>query len=105
MIELLAIPAWDAPPRTLEEWTACLAEAGAAPSVVRESTDVCWVEVGVLRLRGYVVLEGRHVSAINFELVDPDPAPARRLVEEAAWALGWEVHADEDDEEDDDREP
>ena len=60
--------------------------------VTRESTGVSWLEIGPLRLRGYAVLAGRHVEAINFELADPDPAPATRVVEAAAEALGWEVH-------------
>ena len=62
-----------------------------------------WIVVGRLRLRGYVVLQGQSVDAINFELAAPDPAPAAVAVEAAALALGWEVHrddshADEDDE-------
>ena len=102
MIELLALPGWQTPPRS-EDWVAQL-EGQAGPVVVtRESTGASWIEVGRLRLRGYVVLQGQSVDAINFELAAPDPGPAAVAVEAAAQALGWEVHpddsqADEDDE-------
>ena len=66
----------------------------------RESTTVSWLEVGSLRCRGYVLVQGRHVEAINFELALPEPAPAVRVIEAAAASLGWEVH--EDDGPDDD---
>ena len=103
MIELLALPGWDAPPRPLEEWAAQLSARGLEVVVTRESTGVAWLEVGSLRLRGYVVLQGGHVDAVNFELGEPDPARAARVVEDAAAARGWEVHPDDpDDDEDDD---
>jgi hypothetical protein len=99
IIELLALPAWQSPPRTLEDWVAGLS-ANAGPVVVtRESTGVAWVEIGSHRVRGYVVLEGGHVEAINFELSAPDPAPAVSVLEAAAQAMGWELHPDEPDEE------
>lgn len=100
MIELLALPAWDATPRSLDDWTGRLAAAGQKATVERESPGSAWIEVAGLRLRGFAVIEGEHVSAINFELHDPDPAPARGLVEAAARDLGWEVHDDEDEPED-----
>ena len=68
-----------------------------AVTVTRESTGVSWLEAASLRLRGYAVIEGRHVEAINFELAALDPEPAARAVAEAAEALGWEVHPDEPD--------
>jgi hypothetical protein len=104
MIELLALPDWRTPPRTLDEWAARLAEQGGPVAVRRESSSESWLEVGSLRLRGYAMLAGPHVEAINFELSAPDPAPAARAVEAAAAALGWEVHADEpgDDEDGED---
>src|SRR5262245_60521769 len=102
MIELLALPAWRTPPRTLEEWTTQLGEqAGGRVAGHREPATESWLELSTRRLRGYAVLEGPHVEAINFELSDPDPAPATRAVEAAAAALGWEIHPDEDEDEDD----
>jgi hypothetical protein len=103
MTELLALPDWQTPPRTLDEWVAALSGRAGQVAVVRESTTVVWLEVGSLRLRGYAVLEGVNVEAINFELADPDPAPATLLLEEVARSLGWELHADEpgDDSDDD----
>jgi hypothetical protein len=47
-------------------------------------------------------MQGPAAEAINFELAAPDPTPARLAVEAAATALGWEVHDDEGDEEDED---
>ncbi|HMB04685.1 MAG TPA: hypothetical protein VKP69_13205 [Isosphaeraceae bacterium] len=101
MIELLALPGWQAPPTTLDDWIARLTALAGPVAVTRESRAASWLEIDALRLRGYVVLEGRRVEAINFELADPDPAPATRVVEDAARALGWEVHPDEPDDEDD----
>lgn len=103
MIELLVVPDWQAEPRTLDEWVVQLSGLVDRVEVSRESAGVSWLEIGSLRLRGYVVLEGQHVEAINFELNDPDPAPATQVIEAAARALGWEVHQDDDaDDESDD---
>ena|SRR5947209_5559021 len=102
MIELLALPGWDAPPRTLDDWAAQLAAQGAPARIVREAAGATWLEVAALRLRGFAVIEGPHVSAINFELAAPDPGPATQAIETAARALGWEVHPDEPDDEGDD---
>src|SRR5438046_91751 len=102
MIELLALPHWQAPPRTIQEWVAALTEQAGPVVVTRESTGVSWLEIGSLRLRGYVVLEGQSVQAINFELAAPDPEPAARVIEAAAQALDWEVHPDDPDDKDDD---
>jgi hypothetical protein len=101
MIELLALPGWQAPPRSLDDWVAGLTEAGGRVVVAREEAGETWLEMGHLRLRGYAVIEGDRVEAINFELADPDPAPASRVVEAAARALGWEVHPDEPDDDSD----
>jgi hypothetical protein len=97
MIELLAIPAWNTEPRTLGDWTAALAALGHTPAVGRED-DETWLEVGPLRVRGYVALEGQSVEAINFELHDADTEPASRVLAAAASALGWELHEDEPEE-------
>jgi hypothetical protein len=101
MIELLALPGWQTPPTTLDDWIARLTDLTGPVTVTRESSDTTWLEVGALRFRGYAVMEGRRVEAINFELTDPDPAPATRIIEAAAEALGWEVHPDEPDGDDD----
>jgi len=95
MIELLALPGWNTPPLELDALVARLTAQGYPPAVTREDAGACWLEVGALRLRGYAVIEGNELTAINFELTAPDPEPARRVVEEAALALGWEIHPDE----------
>src|SRR5512135_1273747 len=81
MIELLALPGWQAPPTTLDDWIARLTALAGPVAVTRESRAASWLEIDALRLRGYVVLEGRRAEAINFELADPDPAPATRAIE------------------------
>lgn len=100
MRELLALPAWDTPPTPLDAWTARLAELGH-PAKLRRAEGETWLVVLPLHLRGYVVLEGADVGAINFELGAPDPAEAVALLEGAAAALGWELHEDEDEAQDD----
>lgn len=97
MIELLAIPDWKTRPTTLAEWVAELEKGGSKVEVIRESTGVSWVELGSLRLRGYAVMEGGDVEAINFELAASDIGPALALLEAAASALGWELHEDQSD--------
>lgn len=99
MTELLAIPAWNTAPKTLDDWRAALEAQGHPARVAREDGNT-WLEVGPLRLRGYVELAGPHVEAINFELDAPDPEQATRALIDAAGTLGWEVHADEPDEDD-----
>ena len=99
MIELLAVPAWDAPPRSLADWQAALAHLGCAPTMERVGSDECWLVVASLRLRGFVVLEGEHVSAINFELTDPEPE-ATKVLDDAAGALNWEIHPDDEETDD-----
>ena len=95
MIELLALPAWDAPPRSLDDWTAALSSGGHAATVEREGADASWIVVGALRLRGLAMMEGDHVDAINFELTDPDPAEALRLLEAVMPPMNWELHPDD----------
>ncbi len=100
MIELLAVPAWDAPPRSIADWTAALSALGYEPKVEREGADASWIEVAPLQLRGYAMMEGDHVGAINFELSAADPADAARVLEAVAPPLNWEIYPD--DVEDDD---
>src|SRR4051794_22608142 len=94
--EYLALPGWKTPPTPVDAWVARLSEAGGPVAVSRESSTVCWLEVAPLRLRCYVVIENGHAAAINFELHDPDPAPATQAIEQAAAALGWELDADDE---------
>lgn len=102
MIELLAIPGWQTPTTPLDAWVARLETLGGPVVVTRESRGAAWLEIRHLDLRGYVMLAGRDVEAINFELSGADPSIASRAINDTAEALGWEVHLDEDDEEDDD---
>ena len=51
---------------------------------------------------GFAVLAGPHVEAVNFEIQEPVPPEVDRLLEEAAAAIGWEIHPDEPDEDDED---
>jgi hypothetical protein len=102
MIELLALPGWQTAPTTLDAWVAQLESQAGPVAVTRESTAAVWIEIGSLRLRGYAMVAGRTVEAINFELAAPDPEPATRAVNTAAQALGWDVNLDDDEEGDDD---
>lgn len=102
MLELLAIPAWNGSPRSLDEWAAALAVSGHTPTIERLGPDEAWLELAPLRLRGYAVIEGNLASAINFELHDPDAESTIRLLESASQSLGWEVHPDDDDDEEED---
>jgi hypothetical protein len=102
MIELLVVPDWKTPPTPLDDWVAQLTTQGGPVAVTREGMGAAWLEMGRLRLRGYAMLAGRNVEAINFELADSDPGPATQAVTAAAAALGWEVHPDDDDADDDD---
>jgi hypothetical protein len=99
MIERLALPAWDTAPTPLSAWVERLQGQGLGVVVARESADVSWLEVNALRLRGYAITAGLNVEAINFEITADDPAPALRALEAAA-ALGWELHEDDGEPED-----
>lgn len=98
--ELLAVPAWNTPKTTLEAWVEALRAQGVAVEVERDPPGA-WLEVRTLRLRGYALSEGIALEAINFELADPDPEPATRLLEAAAASVGWEIHADDEEDDDD----
>ncbi|WP_435006882.1 hypothetical protein P12x_004335 [Tundrisphaera lichenicola] len=102
MVEYLALPAWKAPPTTVDAWVVSLSETGGPVIVSRESASVTWLEIAPLRLRGYVVVENGLATAINFELHALDTEPATRAILASAEALDWELHADDDDEPDDD---
>ena len=94
-IELLVLPGWQSPPRSLDDWVAELTSHAGPVVVTREDADASWLEVALLQLRGYAMLVGRNVDAINFELAGTDPEPATRAVTAAAEALGWEIHLDD----------
>ncbi|HEY2157941.1 MAG TPA: hypothetical protein VGH33_20095 [Isosphaeraceae bacterium] len=103
MIELLAIPAWQTPTTTLAEWVAQL-EKGGGPAVIveRESPQGAWIHLEAMGVHGFAVLAGPHVEAVNFEIQEPLSADVNRFLEEAAAAIGWEIHPDDPDDEDDD---
>lgn len=101
MIELLAVPAWNAVATPLSAWVEQFENQGLSVAVERESTGVSWLEIASLRLRGYALTGGGGVEAINFELAAPDPEPARLALVRAASALTWEVHEDDNDDDDD----
>ena len=100
MIEWLAMPATGTESTTLYAWTGAFSDLGHAARVAHEGPGVAWIEVAAAGLRGYVVIEGGIVEAINFELRDADPSQTLALLRSATSALGWELHQ-EDDEEDD----
>jgi hypothetical protein len=104
MIELLALPGWKTPPTSLVAWADALRTVRPDHEVTttRESTSAAWLEIPALRLSGYAVLQGEQVEAVNFELAGTgdEANPARLAIEQAAAGLGWEVH--DDDGEDDD---
>ena len=102
MTELLVLPAWNVGPTPFSEWVEALTNLGHKVEVERESSGVHWLNVSALELRGYVIVDGLSVDAINFELEGLDSAPARLAVEQAASALSWEVHDDDHDDSDDD---
>ncbi len=101
MFEILAIPGWKTAGTALSDWVAQFAGQGFEAVVTRESTDVSWIAIDALRLRGYAVMDGKTVEAINFELSDPDLHPALGALESAALALDWELDDQQDDEDDD----
>jgi hypothetical protein len=102
MFEILALPGWNTEPTPLSRWVSELQSRDVKVVVTRESPGVSWLEVSSERLRGYVLMEGDHVEAINFELAAPDSGPARRLLEATAAALGWDLDDEQDLDEDDD---
>ena len=103
MLELLAIPAHGTGPTPLDAWADALrAASGGEVSVERESAEGAWLVMSPLRLRGFAMLAGPDVEAINFELAAINTAPATALIEAVAAGLGWEVHPDDPDDPDDD---
>ena len=102
MIELLAIPAWGAPPRDAADWLAGFEAIGQPARIEAAPPEGEWIEVPDLRLRGFLLPEDGRLAAIHFELHAPDPDPARLAVEAVALALDWELHDDDEDDDLDD---
>ena len=92
MTEWLALPPPGGSDVGVYAWIAAL---GDSARLVRG--DCTWIEVPALKIRGFVVLEGDVVEAINFELTAANALPA---LESAASALGWELHPDDGEDDD-----
>jgi len=101
-MELLVLPGWRTPATPLDAWVSELETHGGLVVVTDELPGAVSLEIAPIRLRGYAMLAGRNVEAINFELPDADPSAGTRAIGAAAEALGWEVHFDDDDDDDDD---
>ncbi len=96
VIEWLAIPQWDAPPRTLEDWRGAF-ESRGYDGTVEVEPDATWLFVDQLGLKAFAVIESERLVALHMEV--PDRKEAVELVEQIAVELDWELH---DDEEEDD---
>ena len=99
MIERLAIPAWKTPTRTLDDWRARF-EALGHPSAIDRGAEEAWLLVDSAGLRALAVIESEALGALHVEIIADDPAPALALLDAAAEGLGWEVHDEDDGEED-----
>ena len=104
MPEILALPGWKVIDTPFSAWVDQFQAQGLEAVATRESTDVWWVAIAALQLKGYAMMDGKHVEAINFELADSDIIPAREALEQAASALSWELHEDDLDDSDHDDE-
>jgi hypothetical protein len=103
MTELLAIPGWQTSQTTLDAWVTRLEERSGGPvTVERDAPDGAWVVIGRLRLRGYAILAGPNVEAINFEVAALDSAQMTQFLEETAASLAWEIYPDDGDNDDSD---
>jgi hypothetical protein len=101
MTELLAIPGWKTSPTTLDAWIRGFVMEGLDARAVREAPNASWIEVPSIGLRGYAIMREAIVEAINFEL-DGQGAPLlQERLARVAEGLGWELHEDDGDPEDD----
>ncbi len=100
MVEWLAMPATGAARITLDAWAEAFSALGHVARIVHEGPGVAWIEVATERLRGYAVIEGGGVEAINFELRDTGLASTLDLLQAVVAKLGWELHQEDDDEDD-----
>ena len=102
MIEWLAIPAHEAPTRSIKDWAKAFEELGYQPFIVPEPPGASWLEIPALGLRGFATHENTGLEAILFEMDDRDPELALGVLGTAAKTLNWEIHEDTDDDSDDD---
>ncbi|RUL89782.1 hypothetical protein [Tautonia sociabilis] len=102
MIERLLIPSWNTPVRSVDDWNAELARLGHPPEVAREGSDELWLVLERVGARLLAVVEGPTLTAWHAEIDAEDPAPALAVIDQAAAALGWEVHDEDLDEDEDD---
>mgnify|MGYP005858408863 CR=1 FL=1 len=100
MIERLLIPAWNAPPRSVDDWKAQWEHLGIPPIIDRDDADDTWLILDSIETRLLAVMEGSKLTALHVEIEALNPEPALNLLEKAARELNWEVHDTEDDEED-----
>ena len=100
MLEIIATPNWRQEKTTVDEWVAAFESQGLSVALERDSPTVTRLEIGSLRLRGNALMEGLKVEAIDFELSSVDIESARRAIETAAAALGWELDDEPFDESD-----
>lgn len=96
MTEWLALPPPGSTGTGIDAWASQFSDSGHPARVDRH--EFTWIEVPSLKLRGFVVFEGDAVEAINFELSDPS---ALASLESTATALGWELHPDDGEDDDD----
>lgn len=102
MTEVISTPGWNQPPTTVDAWLEALRACASEVTATRESTAATWIEVGKPRLRGYALMQGLTVEAINFEVAPPDPTPGLDVIRQAAQRLGWELDEDVEPDDDDD---
>ncbi|WZO97947.1 hypothetical protein EP7_004999 [Isosphaeraceae bacterium EP7] len=101
MIEWLAIPAVQAPKRTLKDWAKAFEDLGQFAAIVPEPPGASWLEIPALGLRGFATHEESGLEAILFEMNAQDPEVALAALATAAKSLDWEIHEDDDDGSDD----
>lgn len=102
MIERLAIPAWDTKPTLIAAWVEALEQHLGPVEFDRDGPTEAWFDVDSRVVRGFAMIEGPHIAAINFEIDADDPLPAVRDLDQACVSIGWELHIDDEDSEDDD---
>jgi hypothetical protein len=100
VIERLLIPAWNAPPRSIDDWQRQFEQLGHPPSIDRGEPEETWLFLDSMGTRLLAVIEGPTLTALHAEIDGPDPSTALDLLNQAADALHWEVHDTEDDDDD-----
>lgn len=97
-LELLAIPGWDAPSRTVQDWLRQFEAMGVMPRLKKEEGET-WILLPSLSSTALVVQESGELEALNFE-IPSGVSGVRERLEEAAAALGWELYEEEGGDED-----